>query len=255
MAYGQYHFSSYIVYWFITLAAIFTAIYSTRLLYITFIDLPKGSKSTYLNIHEAPISIYISITLLTILSIFFGYIGKDIFIGIGTNFWSNSLFIHPNHSSLIETEFSLPLIIKLLPLIGSLSGILLVFALYILYPSFLINIMKFNLYKMIYQFLSQKYWFNNLNSNFLVYGALNFAGLTNKILDKGVIEIIGPIGLTNTFKIASSNLIKLDTQLIPNYAVYILVSLISFVLILFLIPDPHILILLLWTAFFINTSR
>jgi len=255
LAYGQYHFSSYIVYWLITLSAIFTAIYSTRLLYITFIDVPKSSKYNYLDIHEAPITIFISITLLAILSIFFGYIGKDIFIGIGTNFWSNSLFIHPNHSTIIDSEFSLPLFIKLFPLIGSLSGILFIFILYNLYPSFLIYLIQFTSYKIIYQFLIQKYWFNNLYSNFIVYGALNFAGLTNKILDKGVIEILGPIGLTHTFKTASSNLITLDTQLIPNYAIYILVSLVSFVFILFIILDPHLLILLLWTIFLINTFR
>jgi len=37
-------------------------------------------------------------------------------VGVGSDFFGNSLFIHPNNISIIEAEFSLPILIKLLPL-------------------------------------------------------------------------------------------------------------------------------------------
>ena len=55
--------------------------------------------------------------VLAVFSIFFGYLTKDIFIGIATGFFmDNSIFIHPNHEIMLETEFSLPFYIKILPL-------------------------------------------------------------------------------------------------------------------------------------------
>jgi NADH-ubiquinone oxidoreductase chain 5 len=43
--------------------------------------------------------------ILAIFSILFGYIAKDIYIGLGSAFFAdNSLFIHPSHEIMIETE-------------------------------------------------------------------------------------------------------------------------------------------------------
>jgi NADH-ubiquinone oxidoreductase chain 5 len=67
----------------------------------------------------------IPLTLLSLASIFFGYLFADLFVGIGTDFFSDSLFIHPNHITLVEAEFSLPLIMKLLPSIGSVFSMVL----------------------------------------------------------------------------------------------------------------------------------
>ena len=51
--------------------------------------------------------------ILAIFSIFFGYITRDIFIGLGTGFFAdNALFIHPLHEIMIDTEFGVPLIFK-----------------------------------------------------------------------------------------------------------------------------------------------
>ena len=41
---------------------------------------------------------------------------KDIFIGLGSGFFiDNSIFIHPMHEILIDTEFGVPTIFKLFP--------------------------------------------------------------------------------------------------------------------------------------------
>ena len=60
--------------------------------------------------------------ILAVFSIFFGYITKDIFIGLGSGFFAdNSLFIHPSHEIMLDTEFAVPTLFKLLPLIFTVS--------------------------------------------------------------------------------------------------------------------------------------
>ena len=50
----------------------------------------------YKNAHEGDIFMSIPLIILAIFSIFFGIYTKDIFLGLGSDFFSdNSIFIHP----------------------------------------------------------------------------------------------------------------------------------------------------------------
>jgi NADH-ubiquinone oxidoreductase chain 5 len=48
--------------------------------------------------------------ILSIGSIFIGYIFKDMMIGAGTRYYGNSIFVLPGNESIIEAEFLSPLI-------------------------------------------------------------------------------------------------------------------------------------------------
>ena len=72
--------------------------------------------------------------ILAVFSIFFGFITKDMFIGLGSGFFSdNALFIHPSHEIMLDTEFGVPTLFKLLPLIFTISLIVIA----IVFPEFL----------------------------------------------------------------------------------------------------------------------
>jgi NADH-ubiquinone oxidoreductase chain 5 len=60
--------------------------------------------------------------LLAFGSIFVGYLAKDMMIGLGTPFWANSVFIHPQNALLMESEFATPVGIKMVPLALSSFG-------------------------------------------------------------------------------------------------------------------------------------
>jgi NADH-ubiquinone oxidoreductase chain 5 len=85
--------------------------------------------------------------ILAIGSIFVGYLGKDIFIGPGSTFFTHSIYVLPNHITLINAEFLSP-IIKQIPVIGSIIGA--VTAIIIYSKSRIFNIRE------IYIFLSNK---------------------------------------------------------------------------------------------------
>jgi len=55
-------------------------------------------------------------------SVFIGYLGKDMIIGIGSAFWGNSLSMLSKHIVFVDAEY-LPYHIKIIPLIFSHLGI------------------------------------------------------------------------------------------------------------------------------------
>lgn len=255
VAFGQYLFTGNVAYWLGTISAVFTAFYSLRLLALTFLTYPNGPKINYLGTHEAPLIMAIPLVLLAIMSIFFGYVTKDLFIGVGTNFWGNSLFVHPNHVSLIEAEFAIPTFYKLLPLFGSLFGGGFALVLYHLFPLFTISLTENTLGRTLYRFLNQKYWFDNIYNNLVLSKLLNFGYTTNKTLDRGVIELVGPYGLVNVFKNASSKITSLDTGFIPSYAMYIFSGLIVLITLIFYVGDPRLFLLLLWAVLLLPSRK
>jgi NADH-ubiquinone oxidoreductase chain 5 len=255
VAFGQYLFTGNVAYWLGTISAVFTAFYSLRLLALTFLTYPNGPKINYLGTHEAPLIMAIPLVLLAIMSVFFGYVTKDLFIGVGTNFWGNSLFVHPNHVSLIEAEFAIPTFYKLLPLFGSLFGGGFALVLYHLFPLFTISLTENTLGRTLYRFLNQKYWFDNLYNNLILSKLLDFGYTTNKTLDRGVIELVGPYGLVNVFKNASSKITSLDTGFIPSYAMYIFSGLILFITLIFYVGDPRLFLLLLWAVLLLPSRK
>jgi NADH:ubiquinone oxidoreductase subunit 5 (subunit L)/multisubunit Na+/H+ antiporter MnhA subunit len=68
------------------ITAFFTAFYSFRLLYLTFLGQSRSPKTYLLGAHELTPRMGASLAVLALGSIFLGYFAKDLFIGFGTNF-------------------------------------------------------------------------------------------------------------------------------------------------------------------------
>ena len=224
-AYGQYHFSSVDVYVIAVIGAIFTTLYSVKIIYLTFVGNPNGSLNYYKNAHEGDLFISLPLVILAIFSIYFGFLTKDIFIGLGSGFFSdNSIFIHPIHEILIDTEFGVPTIFKLIPLIFTLffSGIAL------LYPEFMPNsVLNFKLSNLgyyVFGFFNQRFLIELYYNKYIVNGVLNLGGQTTKILDKGSIEWIGPFGFHRILLKISKIISSLSKGIVTNYALYILIG-------------------------------
>jgi len=188
-AYGQYYFSSINVYVIAVIGAIFTTLYSVKVLYLTFLTNPNGSLNYYYNAHEGDIFLSLPLVVLAIFSIFFGYITKDIYIGLGSGFFiDNSIFIHPMHEILINTEFGVPTIFKLIPFILTIVFSILA----VIYSEFLANIItSFKLSNVgyyIFGFFNQRFLIEFFYNKYIVNNVLMIGGQTTKILDKGAVE-------------------------------------------------------------------
>jgi NADH-ubiquinone oxidoreductase chain 5 len=224
-AYGQYFFSSINVYFIATIGAIFTTLYSVKVIYLTFLTNPNGSVNYYKNAHEGDIFLSLPLVVLAIFSIYFGYITKDIYIGLGSGFFvDNSIFIHPMHEILINTEFGVPTLFKLLPFFFTVLFSILA----VIYPEFMGNIItnfKFTrLGYYIFGFFNQRFLIEFFYNNYIVNNILNLGGKTTKILDKGSVEWIGPYGIWTVLNRISKNISIISRGVVTDYAVYILVS-------------------------------
>jgi len=233
LAYGQYSFSGTYAFILGSITAGLTAFYSFRLICLVFLTVPNGPKQSYLNAHEANNKVIIPLFLLALFSIFFGFIFSDLFVGMASDFFSNALFIKPNNISLIEAEFSLPLIIKLLPALLSLFGASSAIFLYHKSPTFIIDLTDNFIGKNLYTFFNGKYFFDIIYNNYFINKGLNLGYKISKVLDRGIIEMIGPYGLSHTLINTGKNISKLDTGIITTYSIYITLSLLSLIFLIF----------------------
>ena len=244
LAFGQYSFIGMYAYILGTITAGITAFYSFRLISLVFLTYPNGPKESYINCHEANIATIIPLFILAIFSIFFGFVLSDVYVGVGSDFFKNSLFIHPNNIALIEAEFSLNPLIKLLPAFISLFGAFTAIFIYNIFPNpmnqLLFNITTiseasnyFAFIKKVYSFFNSKYYFDVLYNHFFVNKGLQLGYKISKEIDRGSIELFGPFGLSNNFYNAGKNIAKLDTGIITTYSLYITIGLLSLILLVF----------------------
>ena len=248
-AYGQFYFSSTVVYFISTIGAMFTTLYSVKVLYLTFLTNPNGPLVNYKHAHEGDIFMSMPLMILAVFSIFFGYITKDIFIGLGCNFFSdNSLFIHPSHEIMLDTEFAVPTIFKILPLIFTLTLSALSIVLSEFTPKVLINFKSSRLGYNIFSFFNQRFLIEMFYNKYITDFVLKLGGQTTKVLDKGSIELVGPYGLEKGLIALSKNISKLDTGVITSYALYILVSLTSYMVLPYVYTMDNSLLILMVIA-------
>jgi NADH-ubiquinone oxidoreductase chain 5 len=172
LAYSRYSFSGIYAFILGSLTAFLTAFYSFRLISLVFLTKANGPKESYINSHESSFIIILPMLILGILSIFFGYIFSDLFVGIGSDFnsgfSSSALFTHPDNITLVEAEFSLPVIIKLLPTIFSISGAILAIYMYNKNIKYIIKLTETVFFSKLYTFLNSKYYFDIIYNNYII---------------------------------------------------------------------------------------
>ena len=230
-AYGHFSFSSIVIYILATVGAMFTTLYSFKVLYLTFLTNPNGPIINYKKAHESDIFMSMPLIILALFSIFFGYLTKDIFIGLGTSFFSdNSLFIHPKHEIFLDTEFAVASVFKLLPLILTIAISLTSMLLSEFLPYGLIYFKFSRLGYNVFSFFNQRFLIELFYNKYVTGITFKLGGHTTKVLDKGSVELIGPFGLEKILLNASRNIATLDTGVITSYALYILIGLVFYML-------------------------
>jgi NADH-ubiquinone oxidoreductase chain 5 len=228
----------------------FTTLYSVKVLYLTFLTSPNGPLTHYIRnnaAHEANLFMSLPLIILAMFSIFFGYLTKDIYIGLGSGFFSdNSLFVHPIHEIVLNTEFSVPTLFKLLPLFFTIGLSIISLISTEFYPKLLIRFKLSNIGYNIFGFLNQRFLMELFYNEYISGIILKLGGQTVKVMDKGSVELFGPYGLENKFITISKFINSLSTGIVTTYALYILIGLIFYISILyFAISFEYYLLLLI----------
>ncbi|CAN0547572.1 unnamed protein product, partial [Ectocarpus sp. 12 AP-2014] len=197
VGYATYSSASHFAYWLGSFAAFCTAFYSIRLLALCFLSEPNGSRTLLLSASESSWPMGVVLGILAVPSMFVGYFARDLFIGLGTDFWGNALYSLPNNISIIDAEF-MSTSIKILPLCLSLLGGLSSFILYKNYSRNLFLLKTSILGRKLYTFLNRKWLFDKIYNDFITQNTLDFGyHFTYKSIDRGLIESLGPFGFSN----------------------------------------------------------
>lgn len=225
-AYGNYSLTGHFSYLFGSIGAFFTAFYSTRLLYLTFLSKPMGFKPVILKAKDSSYPIKISLALLSIPSIFAGYMFKDMIIGFGTDFWGNSIFVLPKNMTSVDSEF-IDYPFKILPVFLSLSGISIAYTYYAFFSKSLYLIKISHFIRKLYTFLNRKWFFDKFYNEIITQRLLKFGyNISYKLIDKGIIEIMGPMGISQLITSQSISISRnFQTGVLYHYTFMVLVSL------------------------------
>jgi len=229
VAYAKYTISGNFAYWLGAISALFTSYYSFRLLFLTFLGPVNSFKNSLKNVHDAPILMAFPLIVLAFGSIFVGYLGKDMMIGLGTNFWGTALFTLPTNTILLESEY-IPQSIKFIPIIFSLLGALFALNMNIVGSSFSYMMKTSEIGRKLYIFLNKRWLFDKVYNDFIGEKSLSFGYyISFKSIDKGVLEILGPSGIMQMLTHTIRQLTKLQSGFIYHYALLMLCGLTFFV--------------------------
>jgi NADH-quinone oxidoreductase subunit L len=213
-------------FWLGIIAAFLTAFYSWRLLLMTFHGKPRADETVMAHVHESPKVMILPLMVLAAGAVFAGYLGYDYFVGHdASHFWGNSIVILPDHPAL-ENAHHVPSWVKLLPLVVGVSGIATAFVMYLFAPS--LPGMLAERFRAIYQFLLNKWYFDELYDAMFVRPCFFLGRALWKSGDGVVIDGVGPNGIAA----ATLNLARRATRLQTGYLYHYAFTMLMGILIL-----------------------
>ena len=201
------------------ITAIFTSIYSWRLIFLTFHGSFNNNKLNIKDLHESPLVMLIPLFLLSVGALFSGMFFKEIFIGAESSqlFWKDSImFLEPLSKDHPPLWFLL--------LTPSFVIISIPFSYYLFLKKKLIieQIVKINY--PLYVFLKKKWYFDELYDFIFVKSFKNLGNFFWRKIDNLIIDRFGPDGISNIVKKFSLYAVKFQSGFIYQYAFIMLLG-------------------------------
>lgn len=229
-------------YFFSFVSIIFTTLYSVKLIFFVFFNRFNGFRYNTAHIQFGGLYMLIPLFILIYFSIFSGFFTQELFVGIGTDFWSSSLYVsHTNIeynniiTSLSNTDYYVLFnyefykYLRQLPLVWVFYFLILFSFLFSMFSSrsyfFDLKYSSSWLFNL-FVFFSQKWiFFNKLFIYVLIDFLFSFSLFIYFFLEKGVLEKVGPYGIVKSINFFSNKYISITKGLIYHYIGFLLVGL------------------------------
>jgi NADH-ubiquinone oxidoreductase chain 5 len=227
LAGARYSLSVHFSYLLASFSVLTTSYYSWRLIWFCFHTnqnkfqlgrLSNTQKQTIQHAHDADWVMALPLIILALGSIYGGFLFKSMFIGLGTDFWNNAIYVKPSHSHLIEAEF-LHQGLKLLPIGLTISGGVLayIFSLVMVEKSYA-NASGW--LRQLYMMLNRRWLYDKLLNDLFGMPSYKLGYHMLMVFDKGLLELLpfAPLGLNGNFKTFTVKLGQTQSGLIFHYA-------------------------------------
>ncbi len=201
------------------LTAVLTSIYSWRLIFKTFHGSYNNKKLKIDKIQESPMVMLLPLFILSIGSVFSGFLFKDLFIGhLGESiFWGDSIkFLKP-----LSTDHP-PLWIILITPIFVILSIPVAYYLFVKNKELPKQLSEMN--KPLHNFLINKWYFDELYNFIFIQSSKKIGLFFWKVIDIKIIDKFGPDGVSLLIKDLSLKASKFQSGFIYQYAFMILIG-------------------------------
>jgi NADH-quinone oxidoreductase subunit L len=206
-----------------TLAALLTAFYSGRLLFMTFHGAPRADHHTMEHVHESPPSMLVPLGLLALGALFSGYLLHALFIGDhNAAYWQGAIFTADTNHVLEQIERT-PFLIGILPTATGVLGLALSYYFYMVNPAVPARLAE--RFGPLYRFLLNKWYFDELYDLLFVRTANFLAREFWKVGDAQIIDGV-PNGLARLAEGGSVQAVRIQTGSIAVYAFTMLIGLV-----------------------------
>jgi NADH-quinone oxidoreductase subunit L len=205
-------------------AAILTAFYSWRLLFLTFHGQSRANELVRSHVHEPGYIMLLPLFVLVCGAIFGGYLGKIFFLN--KKFWVSSMPIQD------LSHMKLNFFFKNLPTIAALIGIGLAIYLYLIRPSLPAIIVQ--RFKRIYLFFYNKWFFDQLYNRLFLDNILKGGRILRLRVEQNFIDGYGPEGIAASIYQAGKRASQLQTGYIYHYVLAVVGGLCFLILLLLL---------------------
>ncbi|MGI9492840.1 MAG: NADH-quinone oxidoreductase subunit L [Geminicoccaceae bacterium] len=207
-------------FWLGIAAAVMTAFYSWRLLFMTFHGEPRASDEVMSHVHESPLVMTIPLGLLAVGAVLAGLLGLPM-VSEDMAFWGGSIAMvqEPN---IIEEAHHVGLFIKILPILAGVVGIGLAYVFYIQQPDLPGQLAARA--QGVYRFLLNKWYVDELYDFLFVRPAKRLGFNLWQTGDVGIIDQFGPNGVAATALNITRRAVALQTGFVYHYAFAILIG-------------------------------
>ena len=208
-------------------AAVLTAFYSWRLLFMTFHGEPRASKEVMHHVHESGNVMLIPLYVLAAGAVLAGALFYGPMVGEGHEaFWGSAIFIHPeNH--ILHDFHNVPGWVIAAPLVATALGILVAYNMYIRRRDIPGELAK--THSGLYQFLLNKWYFDELYDFLFVRSAKAIGRFFWNFGDGKVIDGLGPDGIAGRVLVLAQRASQLQSGYVYHYAFAILLGIVAFV--------------------------
>ena len=208
-------------------AALMTAFYSWRLIFMTFHGTPRCDEETLAHVHEAPKIMWVPLLVLAAGSVIAGAVFYNALVGPGMEaFWGDSILVLEGHNS-IEAAHGVPLWVKWLPLALAAGGIGLAWLMYIASPGIAPALAR--ILRPLYLLSYNKWYFDEIYDLLLVRPAFYLGRGLWKAGDGAVIDGVGPDGIAGAVRGIARRASALQTGYLYHYAFAMLIGVVVLV--------------------------
>ncbi len=226
-AYASHSAASGFAFTLLVIAAMFTSFYSWRLIFMTFFGKPRASHEVMHHVHESPQVMLVPLYLLAVGAVLAGVIFEGYFYGDEyVEFWKGALFTS-EHNELLHEFHHVPALVALSPFIAMIIGFVTAWYFYIKSPSTPRRLAASQ--KVLYEFLLNKWYFDELYDFLFVRSAKALGRFLWKKGDVGVIDTYGPNGVAARVVDVTNRVVKLQSGYLYHYAFAMLIGIAALV--------------------------